>query len=293
MRSREKKGTLLSILDYTCTAMGGRMLRSFIEQPLAVRGEIERRLSAVSALVGADMTVDLLREQLLQVYDVERLLSRISYQSISARDCLALRDSLARVPAIRDALASLDAQGQLAELLEGLDPLRDVVELLERAINPDAPALMSDGSYIREGYSEELDRLRSASANGRQWIADLEAKERELTGIRNLKIQYNKVFGYYIEVTKSFYDQVPYRYTRKQTLANCERYMTPELHEIEETVLGAQEKAVRLEQGLFIEIREFLSGQIPRIQSTAAALKTLDALISLAVAATRHHYVRP
>ena len=293
MRSREKKGTLLSILDYTCTAMGGRMLRSFIEQPLAVKSEIDKRLSAVSVLSGADMTVDLLREQLMEVYDIERLLSRISYQSISAKDCLALKDSLARVPAIRDALASLGADGQLAELLDGLDPLGDVVELLERAVNPDAPALMSDGSYIREGYSEELDKLRSASANGKQWIADLEAKERALTGIKNLKIQYNKVFGYYIEVTKSFYDQVPYRYTRKQTLANCERYMTPELHEIEETVLGAQEKSVRLEQGLFIEIREFLSKQIPRIQATAAALKTLDALISLAVAAMRRHYVRP
>lgn len=293
MRSREKRGTLLSILDYTCTAMGGRMLRSFIEQPLAVKSEIERRLSAVGVLSGADMTVDLLREQLMEVYDIERLLSRISYQSISARDCLALKDSLARVPAIREALASLGADGQLAELLDGLDPLCDVVELLERAVNPDAPALMSDGNYIREGYSEELDKLRSASANGKQWIADLEAKERELTKIKNLKIQYNKVFGYYIEVTKSFYDQVPYRYTRKQTLANCERYMTPELHEIEETVLGAQEKSVRLEQGLFIEIREFLSKQIPRIQATAAALKTLDALISLAVAAMRRHYVRP
>ena len=293
MRSREKRGTLLSILDYTCTAMGGRMLRSFIEQPLAVKSEIERRLSAVGVLSGADMTVDLLREQLMEVYDIERLLSRISYQSISARDCLALKDSLARVPAIREALASLGADGQLAELLDGLDPLCDVVELLERAVNPDAPALMSDGNYIREGYSEELDKLRSASANGKQWIADLEAKERELTKIKNLKIQYNKVFGYYIEVTKSFYDQVPYRYTRKQTLANCERYMTPELHEIEETVLGAQEKSVRLEQGLFIEIREFLSKHIPRIQATAAALKTLDALISLAVAAMRRHYVRP
>ena len=152
---------------------------------------------------------------------------------------------------------------------------------------------MSDGHYIREGYNPELDKLRSASANGKQWIAELEAKERELTKIKNLKIQYNKVFGYYIEVTKSFYDQVPYRYTRKQTLANCERYMTPELHEIEETVLGAQEKSLRLEQGLFIEIRDFLSGQISRMQRTAEALKTLDALLSLATAAVRHHYVRP
>ena len=293
MRSRQKQGTLLGILDYTCTAMGGRMLRRFIEQPLAVREEIERRLEAVSALASADMTAALLREELSAVYDVERLLSRISYRSINAKDCLALRDSLSHVPAIREALASLSPAGQLAELLDGLEPLDDVVDLLTRAIDPDAPALMSDGHYIREGYNPELDKLRSASANGKQWIAELEAKERELTKIKNLKIQYNKVFGYYIEVTKSFYDQVPYRYTRKQTLANCERYMTPELHEIEETVLGAQEKSLRLEQGLFIEIRDFLSGQISRMQRTAEALKTLDALLSLATAAVRHHYVRP
>ncbi len=293
MRSRQKQGTLLGILDYTCTAMGGRMLRRFIEQPLAVREEIERRLEAVSALASADMTAALLREELSAVYDVERLLSRISYRSINAKDCLALRDSLSHVPAIREALASLSPAGQLAELLDGLEPLDDVVDLLTRAIDPDAPALMSDGHYIREGYNPELDKLRSASANGKQWIAELEAKERELTKIKNLKIQYNKVFGYYIEVTKSFYDQVPYRYTRKQTLANCERYMTPELHEIEETVLGAQEKSLRLEQGLFIEIRDFLSGQISRMQRTAEALKTLDALLSLATASVRHHYVRP
>lgn len=293
MRSRQKQGTLLGILDYTCTAMGGRMLRSFIEQPLADKAAIDARLDAVGLLASADMTADLLREELSEVYDIERLLSRISYQSINARDCLALCQSLSHVPAIRDALDSLAPGGQLLELTRQLEPLDDVVDLLTRAIDPDAPALMNDGRYIKKEYSPELDKLREAAANGKQWIADLEAKERELTKIKNLKIQYNKVFGYYIEVTKSNYDQVPYRYTRKQTLANCERYMTPELHEIEETVLGAQEKSVRLEQGLFIEIREFLSKQIPRIQRTAAALKTLDALLSLAVASVRRRYVRP
>ncbi len=293
MRSRQKQGTLLGVLDYTCTAMGGRMLRSFIEQPLAVKEDIDRRLDAISALHGADMTVDLLREELAQVYDIERLLSKISYRSINAKDCLALRDSLSHVPAIHEALRSLAPKGMLGELLEHLTPLEDVVDLLTRSINPEAPMLMSDGHYIQDGYNAELDKLREASANGRQWIADLEAKERELTKIKNLKIQYNKIFGYYIEVTKSNYDQVPYRYTRKQTLANCERYMTPELHEIEETVLGAQEKSIRLEQALFVEIRDYLSAQIPRIQKTAVGLKTLDALLSLAVAAVRNHYVRP
>ena len=293
MRTRQKHGSLLGILDYTCTAMGGRMLRSFIEQPLAVKSEIDKRLDAVTLLKDADMVVDILREELGKVYDVERLLSRISYKNINAKDCLSLCESLSRVPAIRNAVASLAPSGMLAELLDQLTPLDDVVDLLTRAIDPDAPALMSDGHYIRDGYNEELDKLRSASRDGHQWIADLEAKERELTGIKNLKIQYNRVFGYYIEVTKSNYDQVPYRYTRKQTLANCERYMTPELHEIQETVLGANEKSVRLEQGLFIEIRDYLSQQIPRIQKTATGLKTLDALMSLAIAAVRHHYVRP
>ncbi len=293
MRSRQKKGTLLGILDYTSTAMGGRMLRSFIEQPLAVKEEIERRLDAVAQLTQADMAVDLIREELEGVYDIERLLSKISYRSINAKDCLALKDSLSHVPRIREALAEIAPQGQLELLLSDLQPLEDVVDLLERAVNPEAPLLMSDGRYIRDGYSEQLDKYREASENGRNWIAELEAKERELTGIKNLKIQYNKVFGYYIEVTKSNYEQVPYRYTRKQTLANCERFMTPELHEIEETVLGAQEKSVRLEQSLFVEIREFLSEQIPRMQKTAAALKTLDALVSLAIAAVRNRYVRP
>ena len=293
MRSRQKHGSLLGILDYTCTAMGGRMLRSFIEQPLTDKEAIDRRLDTVEALCASDMTADLLREELTQVYDVERLLSRISYGNINAKDCLALHDSLSHVPAIQSAVMSLDPKGILGELIGQLTPLDDIVERLGCAIDPDAPALMSDGHYIRTGYNEALDKLREASKNGKQWIADLEAKERELTKIKNLKIQYNKVFGYYIEVTKSNYDQVPYRYTRKQTLANCERYMTPELHEIEETVLGAQEKALRLEQALFSEIREFLSGQIQRIQQTAAGLKTLDALLSLSAAAVRNRYVRP
>lgn len=293
MRSRSKRGTLLGILDYTSTAMGGRMLRSFIEQPLAIKEEIDERLDAVQELCGAVMTVDILRDALVHVYDIERLLSRISYRTINAKDCLALCESLSHVPVIRDALAELKPTGLLEKILEMLTPLDDVVDLLNKAINPEAPMLMSDGNYIKSGYNEELDKLRSASKDGKQWILDLEAKEREATKIKNLKIQYNKVFGYYIEVTKSNYDQVPYRYTRKQTLANCERYTTPELHEIEETVLGAHEKAVRLEQGLFVEIRDFLSAQIPRIQRTAKGLKTLDALISLSVAAVRNHYVRP
>ncbi|MBP3645221.1 MAG: DNA mismatch repair protein MutS [Clostridia bacterium] len=293
MRTRQKKGSLLGILDYTATAMGGRMLRSFIEQPLAEKADIDKRLQSVTRLVKADMAIDMIREQLTDVYDIERLLSKISYQTINAKDCLALCNSLSCVPFIRDALCEIADTEQLRELHEMMEPLDDVSDLLRRAISPDAPAIMSDGHYIKAGYNAELDKLREASRNGEQWIADLEAKERELTGIKNLRIQFNKVFGFYIEVTKSNYDLVPYRYTRKQTLANSERYMTAELHEIEETVLGAKEKSVRLEQALFMELRDYLSAQIPRIQRTAAALKTLDALISLAVAAVRNHYVCP
>ena len=176
MRSRSKQGTLLGVLDYTCTAMGGRMLRSFIEQPLAVKEDIDRRLDAVEMLQRSDMTADLLREELTQVYDVERLLSRISYRSINAKDCLALRDSLSHVPAIHEAVRSLDPTGMLGELLDQLTPLDDVVDLLTRAINPDAPMLMSDGHFIRDGYNAELDKLREASAHGKQWIADLERR---------------------------------------------------------------------------------------------------------------------
>ncbi len=293
LRTHQKKHSLLGVLDCTCTAMGGRKLRSFIEQPLAVREAIEARLSAVQALKDDEITLDLLRSELGGVCDVERLLSRVAYRTVAPKDCLALCDSLSHVPAIRDAVRALRAGGILLELQDSLEPLEDVRDLLERAIDPDAPALMSDGRFIREGYSAELDGCRAASRDGKQWISDLEAKERELTGIRNLRIQYNRVFGYYIEVTKSNYAQVPYRYTRKQTLANCERYTTQELHEIEETVLGAQDKAVRLEQTLFAEIRDRLVREIPRLQHLSEGLKTLDALCALARAALRNGYVRP
>jgi len=182
MRSRQKQGSLLGILDYTCTAMGGRMLRSFIEQPLAVKEDIDRRLDAVEMLQKSDMTADVLREELTQVYDVERLLSRISYRNINAKDCLALRDSLSHVPAIHEAVKSLSPDGMLADLLDQLTPLDDVVDLLERAINPEAPMLMSDGHYIRDGYNADLDRYRLSSRDGKKWIASLESSEREKTG---------------------------------------------------------------------------------------------------------------
>ena len=288
----ERKGSLLALLDKTATSMGGRTLRAWIEQPLCVRDDIERRLDAVAELKDDPMMAQSLFEELRGVYDVERLLSRVSYRSINARDCLALGASLSRIPQVR-ALIEESSSAMLRELLEQLDPVEDVRDLLLCAINPDAPLLISEGNIIREGYNEELDRLRRASKEGVQWVAELEAKEREETGIKNLRIRYNKVFGYYIEVTKSNYAQVPYRYTRKQTLANSERYVTPELHELEEQILGAQERALRLEQQLFAAIRDRLSEHIGRLQATAQALKTLDALLSLALAAVEYGYARP
>ena len=288
----ERKGSLLALLDKTATSMGGRTLRTWIEQPLCVRDDIERRLDAVAELKDDPMMAQSLFEELRGVYDVERLLSRVSYRSINARDCLSLGASLSRIPQVR-ALIAQGKSAMLRELLEQLDPVEDVRDLLLCAINPDAPPLISDGNIIREGYNEELDKLRRASKEGVQWVAELEAKEREETGIKNLRIRYNKVFGYYIEVTKSNYAQVPYRYTRKQTLANSERYVTPELHELEEQILGAQEHSLRLEQQLFADIRERLSEHIGRLQATAQALKTLDALLSLALAAVEYGYARP
>lgn len=292
LRSRTKKGSLLWLMDKTSTAMGGRLLRSWIEQPLVNREEILRRLDAVEEFTLQHVLTMTLSEELQGVYDVERLLSKVSYKSLNARDCLSLCASLKKVPGIRNLLSGAQSQGVQA-VYALLDPLEDLTGLLERAIHPDAPPVISEGGIIRDGYSAILDEYRSAATNGKQWIVDLEAKEREATGIKNLRIQYNRVFGYYIEVTKSYYDMVPMRYQRRQTLANSERYITPELREIEQKIVGAQEQSVRLELQLFTEIREKIAGEIVRIQHTAQGLKTLDALLSLAKVAVSNHYVRP
>ncbi len=292
LRGRTKKGTLLWLLDQTSTAMGGRLLRSWIEQPLVDKEKINRRLDAVSSLLSQHVLCMSLSDELRGVYDIERLLSRVSYKSINARDCLALLGSLKKVPSIKELMRSLDSP-QLISLEAMLDPMAELTELIERSIHPDAPLNITDGGIIREGYSQRLDSLREASTSGKQWILDLEAKERQETGIKNLRIQYNRVFGYYIEVTKSYYELVPLRYMRKQTLANCERYITPELREIEQKIVGAQEQSVRLEMELFVTIREHIATLIEPMQKTALGLKTLDALVSLAKVAGNNHYVRP
>ena len=291
-RAKSRRGSLLWILDETQTSMGSRLLRSWIERPLYDRAEIERRLDAVQELMSDPMTSAQLREILSGVYDVERLLSRIAYDAINARDCLALKNSLDAVPQLRSCGAEFDAP-LIRETLDALDPMEELVDVLRRAIDPNAPISVKDGGMIQQGYSAELDELRDVSENGREYLAQMEQKEREETGIKNLKIGYNRVFGYFIEVTKSFYDQVPYRYTRKQTLANAERFITEELKELENRILGAQESATRLEYELFCQIRATLKELLPRLQQTAQAMKTLDALLSLAKVASDYNYVRP
>lgn len=292
MRSRSRKGSLLWLLDKTSTAMGGRTLRAWIEQPLTDKAQIERRLNAVGEFAGQHVLAMTLSEELKGVYDVERLLSRVAYKSLNARDCLALAASLGRVPGIRSLLDQAESEA-VRELRDQLDPLEDLTELLNRAIHPEAPAVITEGGIIRDGYSPMLDEYRAASSGGKQWMMDMEAREREETGIRTLRIQYNRVFGYYIEVTKSYYAMVPARYVRKQTLAGSERYTTPELKEMEQKIVGAQEQSVRLELQLFSEIREKIAEKISRIQQTAQALKNLDALLSLALVAVSNRYVRP
>ena len=291
-RAKSRRGSLLWILDRTQTAMGSRLLRSWIERPLYNRDEINRRLDAVEQFMADPMSSASMREILSGVYDVERLLSRIAYEAVNARDCLALMNSLDAVPLLKRSGEGFDAE-LIRTTLGALDPMPELVEELRRSIDPEAPISVRDGGMIRSGYNAELDELRSIAENGQEYLAALEQREREATGIKNLKIGYNRVFGYYIEVTKSFYDQVPYNYTRKQTLANAERFITEELKDLENKILGAKENAVRLEYDLFCKIRNTLKELLPRLQATSQAMKTLDALLSLAQVASEYNYVRP
>lgn len=292
IRGRSAKGSLLSILDETCTAMGGRLLRSWVERPLLSKEKIELRLAAVDALYQQPVLSEELREKLQNVYDMERLLSKVSYHTLNARDCLSLLRSLQQAPEIMSLLSSIEGPA-LAFLQQMLNPLEELTDLLLRAISPDAPLLLSDGGFIRAGYHEQLDELRLASTQGKQWLLELESKEREATGIKNLRIQYNRVFGYYIEITKSNYGLVPLRYQRRQTLAASERFTTDELKAIESKLIGAQEQAAKLEMALFEEIRNSIGQQMTGLQSTANAYKTLDALLSLSRVARMRNYTRP
>lgn len=292
LRARGRRGSLLWMIDKTVTSMGSRMLRSWIEQPLVSREAIEARLDAVSWFIDHPFQREAIQDALKPVRDVERLLSRIAYDSVNARDCLALLASLQAVPFLTVELTEADC-GLISEIRKMLDPLSDITDLLERAIDPDAPLSIKEGGMIRNGYNAELDELRAASTNGKKWLSELETQERDKTGIKNLKISFNRVFGYYIEVTKSYYDLVPVRYVRKQTLAAAERFVTEELKVLEKKILGAEESSMRLEYQLFVAIREQLSAALERLSRVAYAIKSLDALVALAQSAAENGYIRP
>ncbi len=292
LREKQKKGSLLWVLDHTKTAMGARYLRSCIEQPLIDENKINERLDAVEALNKDEISCEELQEYLNPVYDLERLSTRVSYGTANPRDLIALKTSLEMLPAIKNLMAHFESK-RLKELHEELDDLQDLYSLIDKAINPDPPLAMKEGGIIREGYNEQVDDYRRAGTEGRQWLADLEDRERKETDIHTLKIKYSRVFGYVIEVTNSFKDKVPERYTRKQTLVGGERYITPELKELEDKILGAQDKLNSLEYELYAEVRQHINSQITRIQSTARALSEIDMLASFSYIARRNHYVRP
>ena len=280
------------MLDKTRTAMGARTLRKFVEQPLIDKNEINRRLDAVEELKEQAISREEIREYLSPVYDLERLITKITYGSANPRDLTAFKSSLEMLPPIRYILEEMKAS-LLQEIYEDLDALEDLCDLVTKAIREEPPIAMKEGNIIREGYNEEVDKLRRAKSDGKDWLAKLEEDEREKTGIKNLKIKYNKVFGYYLEVTNSYKDLVPDYYTRKQTLANAERYITPELKELEDMILGAEDKLYALEYELYSEVRETIAAQVERIQKTAKAVAGLDVFTSLALVAERNHYVRP
>ena len=292
LREKQKRGSLLWVLDKTRTAMGARMLRSFIEQPLIDREEIEDRLDALEELNAHMITREELREYLNPIYDLERLIGRVVYQTANPRDLISFMTSLGMLPHIKNLLQEFSCR-ELKKLEQELDPLEDLYELIEQAIAEDPPISIRDGDMIKNGYDEEVDRLRSAKTDGKQWLAKLEEEEREKTGIKNLRVKYNKVFGYYLEVTNSYLDLVPEYYTRKQTLTNAERFITPELKELEDTILGAEEKLTALEYDLFCKVRKQIADEVVRIQHTAKAVACVDVLASMAYVADQNGFCRP
>lgn len=292
LRGQGKKGTLLSVLDYTKTAFGGRLLRRWIEQPLIIEDEINKRLDRVEAFVDDSF----LRKDLVQllhgVFDLERLMGKVSYGTAHARDLRSLAQTLEILPKLRSLLSDCQIEN-LKEYIPALEGLDDLVITLDQAINPEAPISLKEGNLLKSGYSFEVDELRAISSGGKEWVAQLESAEKDRTGIRSLKVGYNKVFGYYIEVTHANSHLVPPDYIRKQTLSNAERFITPELKEYEQKILGAEEKIIQLEYRLFLELRETVRRSTSKILDVAHALAELDVFSSLAETAVRNHYIRP
>ena len=292
LREKQKRGSLLWVLDKTKTAMGARTLRSYVEQPLIDPEEIENRLSAIEELNEHPMLRDEIREYLQPIYDLERLISRISYKSANPRDMIAFASSLEMLPHIKQVLKEFSSP-VLRQLEEEMDSLLDISGLIKQAIVDDPPLAQKDGGIIREGYHEDVDKFRRSRTDGKKWLSELEARERERTGIRTMKIKYNRVFGYSLEITNAFKDQVPDNYIRKQTLTNAERYITQELKELEDLILGAEDKLYALEYELFCHVRDKVGAEVVRIQQTAKAVAAIDVLASLALVAQRNNYVRP
>ena len=292
MRDKSKKGTLLWVLDKTATSMGGRHLRRWLNDPLIDTKEINRRLNAVKELKDNIILRGDVIDNLKKVYDIERLAGKMAYGNANARDMITLKNSLSKLPDVKQVLSSCTSE-MLKELYENLDELKDIYELIEKSIVEDPPMTVKEGGIIKLGYDEEIDKLKTAQTEGKNWLIQLEADEREKTGIKNLKVGFNKVFGYYIEVTKSFLNQVPDRYIRKQTLTNAERYITEELKNLENQILGAEEKVVTLEYDAFTKIREEIAKNIIRLQKSATAVSTLDVLASFAGVAEDMNYCMP
>ena len=292
MREKNKKGSLLWVLDKTKTAMGARLLRNIIEQPLITVEDIRKRQQAVKELIDNYITREEIREYLNPVYDLERIIGRISTKSAGPRELIAFRGSLEMLPSIKKELASLKSE-KMQELYKELDTLDDIYDLINRSIVDEPPLQIKDGGIIKDGFNEEVDKLRSAKTDGKNWLAQLEASERERTGIKTLRIKYNKVFGYYFEVTNSFKDMVPDDYIRKQTLTNAERYTMPKLKELEDIILGAEDKLFALEYDIFAEIRNRIASQVVRIQNSARAIAGIDVFASLALVAQQNNYVCP
>lgn len=292
LREKQKRGTLLWVLDKTKTAMGARMLRSFVEQPLIFKDEILMRQNAIEELNMNYISREEIGEYLNPIYDLERLIGRISYKTANPRDLIAFKNSLSMLPHIKQLLKEFSAE-LLKENERLLDPLSDLAALIETAIIDDPPVSLRDGGIIKDGFNEEADKLRHAKTEGKTWLAELEQSEKEKTGIKGLKIKFNKVFGYYFEVTNSFKAQVPDYFVRKQTLANAERYTTDRLKELEEVIMGAEDKLYSLEYDLFCQVRDLIGAEVKRIQQTAKAVATVDVLTSLSVVAMRNNYVKP
>lgn len=293
IRTGKKQGTLLWLLDETKTAMGGRLLKQWLDRPLIQQSQITARQDQVASLIHAFFERADLQEALTKVYDLERLAGRVAFGSVNGRDLIQLRTSLQQVPYIHAILSGID-HGEWRDLLTRLEPMDDLVALIDSAINEDAPLQITEGNIIKDGFNEQLDQYRKAMRNGKQWLAELEAKERQATGIKNLKVGFNRVFGYYIEVTKSNLTNLEEgRYERKQTLANAERFITPELKKLEKLILEAEEQSVDLEYHLFLEVREEVKKAIERLQRLAKAISSVDVLQSFAMISERYQYVRP